>query len=259
MKKSVLLILVDGLRPDAIENCDHPYLKDLCKKSCWSWNASTVMPSVTLPCHTSLFLSVDPIRHGIITNTWVPQVRPIKSICDAAYQAGRKCAMFYNWEELRDLNRPESLDANYYCRAVGRAPGTADLAVTKQAISYIRDEKPDFVFLYLGETDEVGHSKGWMSPEYLNAVSTASACIEEIMNSLPDGWNTIITADHGGHDRTHGTELPEDMTIPLYLAGPAFIPGKLADTPNIKDIAPTIAALLDFQPPAEWEGRCLFG
>ena len=40
------------------------------------------MPSVTLPCHMSLFHSVDPDRHGITTNGYVPQVRPIKGMFD---------------------------------------------------------------------------------------------------------------------------------------------------------------------------------
>ena len=44
--------------------------------------AQTVMPSVTLPCHMSLFHSVAPDRHGILTNTYTPQVRPINGICE---------------------------------------------------------------------------------------------------------------------------------------------------------------------------------
>jgi hypothetical protein len=46
------------------------------------------MPSVTLPCHTSMFRGVTPERHGITTNTWTPQVRPVPSIID--YDTGRR-------------------------------------------------------------------------------------------------------------------------------------------------------------------------
>ena len=56
-----LLILVDGMRPDAIENL--PRVKALLEKSAYTMNATTVMPSVTLPCHMSLFHSVEPGRH----------------------------------------------------------------------------------------------------------------------------------------------------------------------------------------------------
>ena len=256
MNQNVLLILVDGMRPDAIAACDHPFLRELRKSTASTWNASTVMPSITLPCHASLFFSVDPSRHGITTNTWMPQVRPIDSIADAANKAGKRCAMFSNWEELRDLNRPGSLDAAIFCRIKERYE-ESDWALTRCAQGYIQTENPNFVFLYLGNTDSAGHRLGWMSPGYLQAVSTASACIETILSSLPEGWTSIITADHGGHERTHGTEMPEDMTIPLYLCGASIAPGHLPDDANIQDIAPTIAALMGFPAPEEWEGKSL--
>ena len=256
LNEKVLLILVDGMRPDGIAACEHPGLRELCKISAYTWGASTIMPSVTLPCHASLFLSVDPARHGITTNTWIPQVRPIDSLTDAAAKAGKKCAMFYNWEELRDLTRPGSLDASFFCRMAGR-DSDSDWIVTRQARAYIQSADPDFVFLYLGATDEAGHHYGWMTPEYLKAVSTAAACIEEIRSTLPEGWTTIVTADHGGHDRTHGTSASEDMTIPLYLCGKAFAPSLLPGRPSIKDIAPTVAALMGFPAPADWEGHSL--
>ena len=33
---------------------------------------------------------------------------------------------------------------------------------------------------------------------------------------------TVIGTDHGGHDRHHGTEMAEDMTIPWIISGQAF-------------------------------------
>ena len=35
-----------------------------------------------------------------------------------------------------------------------------------------------------------------------------------------------FTADHGGHDRTHGTGSPEDMTIPFIIKGKNFKVGE---------------------------------
>jgi phosphopentomutase len=67
----------------------------------------------------------------------------------------------------------------------------------------------------------------------------------------------FITADHGGHDRTHGTEMPEDMTISMIAIGPDFAPGSSLDGANIKDIAPTVAKLLGVEPDEDWEGKSL--
>ena len=78
--------------------------------------------------------------------------------------------------------------------------------------------------------------------------------IEKIMNDLPDDYQVIITADHGGHDRTHGTDLDEDMIIPMICHGTAFAPGTDLGTVSIKDVAPTVTALLGVKPDEEWEG-----
>ena len=108
----VLLILVDGMRGDCLENCNSA--KEFMKKSSYTLNAQTVMPSATLPCHMSLFHSVDPVRHGTATNIYAPQVRPIKGLCEMISAAGKRNAFFYNWEQLRDLSRPSAQTFSYY-------------------------------------------------------------------------------------------------------------------------------------------------
>lgn len=115
----VLLILVDGMRPDAIEGLDT--VQRLMKKASYTMSAETVNPSVTLPCHMSLFHSVDPARHGITVNLYTPQVRPVRGLVDALAQNGKVCASFYGWEELRDISRPGSLDFSYYCSGFSTA------------------------------------------------------------------------------------------------------------------------------------------
>jgi predicted AlkP superfamily pyrophosphatase or phosphodiesterase len=52
--------MIDGLRPDAIVPADCPNLKALLARSAYSLTATSVMPSITLPCHTSIFHSVPP-------------------------------------------------------------------------------------------------------------------------------------------------------------------------------------------------------
>lgn len=256
MKQKFLLILVDGMRPDGLLQCGHGFLPGLMKTAAYSLRARTVMPSVTLPCHCSLFFSVDPERHGITTNLWMPPVRPIDSLIDAVAQAGGKTGSFYNWEPLRDLSRPGNLSCSYYIGMKG-LENQADEMVTDKAIEYIRDQSPDFVFLYLGRTDEAGHDKGWMTEEYLQAVRTASACIQKVTSILPEEYSFVVTADHGGHSRLHGTEQPEDMTIPIFFQGRDFAPGRELENLSIKDIAPTILTHMGGSLPREWEGRAI--
>lgn len=256
MDNKVILILVDGMRPDALAACGNPYAAELLAASRYTLSARTVMPSVTLPCHMSLFHSVDPDRHGILSNTYTPQVRPIDGLFERLDLAGKKCAFFYTWEELRDLSRPDHI-AMSVCINQHKASGT-DVRITDAALSYIQAEAPDFMFLYLGETDEVGgHSKGWMSETYLGCVSNALDCVRRVRAGIPADYTVILTADHGGHGRSHGSDCPEDMTIPVIVNGPAAAPGEFGCDVSIKDIAPTAASLLGAKPAPEWEGKAL--
>lgn len=254
--KKVLLILVDGMRPDSLEKCGNPYAEKLISASIYAPNTQTVMPSVTLPCHMSLFHGVNPQRHGILSNTYTPQVRPIRGICEVLKQAKKNCAMFYNWEELKDLTRPDSLMTSVYMSGHIFGYEDANVRVTDAAIMSIQRDAPDFAFLYLGYTDAAGHDHGWMSEKYLNSVNQSFTCIEKIIASLPDDYVVFVTADHGGHDRSHGTDMPEDMTIPLIVYNRDMVHCVIDDT-SILDIAPTITSLLGVEADKEWEGKVI--
>ena len=131
-----------------------------------------------------------------------------------------------------------------------------DRKITDKAIDYIKEEEPDFLFLYLGDTDEAGgHDNGWMSDIYLQVVNKAIGCIEKVYRNLPEGYTMIVIADHGGHDRSHGTDMPEDMTIPVCICGPKFEEGREMTGTSILDIAPTVTKLLEVPRVKEWEGK----
>jgi bisphosphoglycerate-independent phosphoglycerate mutase (AlkP superfamily) len=205
----------------------------------------------------SLFHSVDPWRHGVTTNVYTPQVRPIKGLCEVILDNRKKSAFFYNWEELRDLSRPNCLVFSYFCKGDDIGYRKANDIVSDAAIDYLKENWVDFAFLYLGYPDAAGHKYGWMSDEYMEAIKNSWENINRVTAALPDDYTVIITADHGGHDRMHGTEAPEDMTIPIMITGKGIEAGKVLQDANIKDIAPTIVKLLSVEPDEEWEGASL--
>ena len=100
MQDKVLLILVDGMRPDSILPGGGPEFEQFFRSGTYSLQGSTVFPPVTLPCHMSLFHSVDPDRHGVTTNVFVPQNHPIDGMVDLLYAAGKRTAFFYTWEQF---------------------------------------------------------------------------------------------------------------------------------------------------------------
>lgn len=257
MSEKVLLILVDGMRPDSLERAGHPFIEEMKAKGSCTMEAQTVMPSVTLPCHMSLFHSVPPERHGILENVYTAQVRPIAGLFEQLAAHRKACGLFHNWSELRDLARPGSLAHSCFISGAAYTYEETNRKLTDQAIGYINEQLPDFTFLYLGLVDEIGHRHGWMSEEYIQSVHDSWECIERAVRSIPEDYTVIVTSDHGGHDRTHGTDRPEDMTIPILMTGRSFAPGKLIFDANIIDLAPTIAKLLGVPGNKDWEGKCL--
>jgi predicted AlkP superfamily pyrophosphatase or phosphodiesterase len=248
----VTLVMIDGLRPDAIAQADTPTLRHIMANGAYTLNARSVMPSVTLPCHTSIFHSVPPERHGITTNIYTPMARPLPGLIEVAKDADKRCAFFTNWEELRDLSRPGGL---YYSYMINESYNLehGDRLVAEAAAPHLAEF--DFTFVYLGTVDSAGHFFTWMSDEYLQQVARADAELAKLVAALPDDGVLIVQADHGGHERTHGTDAPEDMTIPWMMIGAGVKQGYAIQRPvSLLDTAPTIARLLGLKPPREWEG-----
>ena len=256
MSNKVILISIDGMRADGLLKCGNPYLEVLKNTSSFTFDAKTVMPSITLPCHLSMFHSIPPERHGTPNNSYVTPVRPVDGLFEVLKNAGKKCTMYYGWEPLRDIGRPGSLISSEYVNAY--AFDHTDGILTDRALDYIKKGQPDFVFLYMVETDEKGgHDSGWMSETYLDYIKYAIDNVKKVIETVGDEYHVIVTADHGGHDRAHGTDMPEDMTIPMVFHGKSFEIGRELCNVSILDIAPTIAKIMDVPTPREWEGKSL--
>lgn len=259
MTARTILILIDGMRPDALQDARTPTMDRIMQAGFYHLSVQTVMPSITLPCHMSLFHSVTPARHGITSNTYTPMARPIRGLFDVLAQAGYSTASFYNWEPLRDLSLPGSLTASLLLNSERSPELATDQQLAALTAQWLRQHPMDFTFVYLGNTDTAGHQHGWMSAPYLQAIEQADDCIQTLWEALGDEVNVFVTADHGGHEQHHGSDSPQDMTTPILGAG-LWIPalGELTAPASILDIAPTILALFGEKAPQEWAGNTLF-
>ncbi len=255
----LVLISVDGMRPDGLIEASTPYLDQMIKEGALSLRAQSVIPSVTLPCHSTMLRGVDVTRHGVTTNVFTPLARPVESIFDTAKRHGLKTGFFYNWPELRDLAAPGSIDVSYCFNEIQHKNG--DTRVAHVACEHIPHESFDFLMIYLGCVDQAGHDFGWMSDEYLEAIEHADKCIGQIIETclaqkIP--MNAIVTSDHGGHENTHGTDSVEDMTIPFLLWGYLIDPGtEIEGRVRLVDVPPTAAALLGIPCPRDWTGTAI--
>lgn len=256
-----LLFVIDGLRPDALRQGFTPRIDALMDAGAASLQAQTVMPSVTLPTHMSMFHSVHTGTHGVVTNTYQPFPEPLTGLMELARQSGKRTAAVYSWEPLRDLWRPGQVDLAHFINIYSSATRDFDLAVAQASAELLPVERPDFAFIYLGMVDEVGHRAGWLSEEYMESAARADASVAHVLDRLAaegmfDGTVVLVQADHGGHEHRHGEAVAEDMTIPWILTGPGVKTGRSLNSPvSILDTAPTLAYLLGLPIPAEWQGQ----
>src|SRR5882757_7614448 len=70
----VLLISIDGLRPDAVTQADRhalqiPNLRRFVTEGAFAEGVIGVYPTLTLPSHTTIVTGVDPSVHGIVSNS----------------------------------------------------------------------------------------------------------------------------------------------------------------------------------------------
>ncbi len=252
----VIFIMLDGVRPDAITSANCSTLNSLRERGASTFQARSVMPSITLPCHTSIFHSVPPTRHGITSNTFIPMARPLPGLVEVAKAAEKRVAFFYNWEQLRDLARPGNIHYSYFRDSSYNPDGDDETVV--EATRFIQKDKPEFAFLYIGTVDTAGHKYGWMSDEYLRQLEHVDSLLGDFFGSLSSEYTAIVHSDHGGHDRNHGTDSDEDMTIPWMAVGPNIKKSYTIQAQvSLLDTAPTIAKLLELKPHHEWEGRCV--
>ena len=258
----VILVSIDGLRPDAIGHYDAPTLRRLMAEGSYSLSASTIMPSKTLPSHTSMLTGVGPEVHGITWNTHSADLLEyvqVPTVFELVQAAGMSSAGFAAKAKFRHLFDPSEMD---YFEAPATNAATWPLARTvERAVNYMRHEQPNFLFVHFGEPDFVGHTIGWMSQVYGWAVTQADAGVGAIVEAADEtygagNYTILITADHGGHARTHGSAATEDRWIPWIAHGA----GVRTDTellPGIRtfDTAATVLWALGLQVPASFAGR----
>ncbi len=235
----VIVISLDGARPDAIRQANTPVLQRLASEGAVDWGAQTVTPSVTLPAHTSMLTGLSVAEHGVTYNSTpdgCPAIEATTFITTAA-DAGLRAAMVVGKEKFCIFRQRDTVD--YTFARLG------DGSVADRVIELLTDDPPDVIFAHFPNPDYFGHLIGWMSDLYINELHSTDFQVGRIIDTL-DELNlsattlVIITADHGGHDTGHGTTLAVDMTIPWIAYGAGIKAGTVLEGISVADTAPTV-------------------
>jgi len=270
----VFIISIDGGKPAVIAQSAMPVLNRLAREGACSWTATTIYPSVTLPSHTSMLTGVGPKKHKIRWNSWRPRkgVVRVPTVFADAKAAGLSTAMFVGKEKFRHLAQPGTLDCFDYgedlaitagkpCCLKPRKSSTLLAAqVAQRASVYILEHKPNLCFIHFTDADDTGHKYGWGSPNQIQAFADVDVALAVVLKAIADAGIAnesvvIVTADHGGHRKTHGGKSPDDMTIPwIALGRDVKIHFPITAPVSICDTAATALWLLNVPVPEWFDG-----
>lgn len=264
----VIVISIDGLRPDAIEQFGAKTLMRLMREGAYSLKAQTILPSKTLPSHTSMLTGVDADQHGITWNSDDVSNKghvDVPTIFGLARDAGFTSAAFFSKTKFHHLEVPNSLDHV-------RSPkgGILDSKWTaRKTVGEVRhyleskSATPNVMFVHIGEPDFAGHLFGWMGRVYAGAVREADTAVGDILSAADQrfgrgNYTVIVTADHGGHGRNHGSEDPRDTTIPWIVWGQGVESGAAVSSEiQTMDTAATALWMLGVNAPSAWVGTAI--
>ncbi len=251
--RHVIIVSFDGLRADALQSVWPARLR---QQGAASWSARTVLPSSTLPAHTSMVTGVGPEVHGVRFNDWQPDQDRLSrtTIFTRVRAAGGRVAVLVTKQKLLFLVPPD-VPAEWLL-----FPRYRQGAVIAEAAQRFREQRPALLFVHVADPDDAGHRSGWMSPPYLAVVAQIPGLVEGLLAQVHRAGRLaqtllIVTADHGGHGRTHGTDRPEDITIPWVALGGLARAGVTLQGPIATyDTAVTTLYALGISLPA-WQGR----
>lgn len=159
-------------------------------------------------------------------------------------------------KEFRNKYSPST-----YCGIEGRGVGYSADSLTMQEVQKVMRTHPKLVLINLLEVDVMGHANNWEG--YIKGIQKTDAAawkLWQLIQNDPIYKNKtalFITNDHGRHldkrksgFKEHGDGCRGCRHISLLALGPDFPKGKTVhEKYELRDIAPTIARLLDFKMP----------
>ena len=261
----VVVISIDGLRPDRLLLADTPVIHALIKGGAYTFWAKTTAVSITLPSHVSMLTGMTPNKHGITWNTDLPFSSPVypafPTIFETAKLGGYTTALVTGKSKFGPLTKPGTLDFVF----MPEKNLAEDSLVADEAVKVIHRLKPDLLFIHFPTVDGAGHKFGWGSPEQLAAIGQADMAVGRVVAALEEmdlrkSTLIIVTSDHGGQGLVHGPEDARSRHIPWIANGPGVRPGfdltQIAELEvRTEDTACTVLYLLGAPLPVYLEGK----
>ena len=272
----VLLIGIDGVRPDVLAEVATPNIDALAANGWYTAEARTTTPSVSGPSWSSMLTGVWPGKHGVTDNNFTGRdYDTFPGFLTRAERERPELATFaaVDWLPLAELPDgddpvvPAAIDARALLDGYDLGWADADGEVTAHAVRHLGQADPDAMFVYLGNPDETSHQHGSISTEYRDAIALADRHVGMLIDAVrarpghaSEDWLVLISTDHGRReDGGHGGDSPEEMTIFILASGAATTTWAQTGSAYIVDVAATALAHLGFEIDPAWglDGRPL--
>lgn len=262
--RHVILIGMDGLGAYAMQKADNPNMKQLMADGSWTLQARSVLPSSSAVNWASMTMGAGPELHGFtewgskkpeLESRELDQYGLFPSIFTLLREQKPSAEMgvIYSWGGIGYLFPKQAVNKDQPC--------ANDTLTTEAAVSYIKDKKPDFLFIHFDQPDGVGHGIGHNIPEYYEQVRKNDVLLGNILQAVKDAgmWDNsiiILSSDHGGINKGHGGKTMAEMQIPWIIRGKGIKKGnEVKESIVTYDTAATIAYIFGLKTPRVWTGR----
>jgi arylsulfatase A-like enzyme len=210
----ILVVSIDALHPAALSARSSPTLQGLMRAGHFTLEGRSVDPPQTLIAHTAMVTGLPPDRNGKRDNDWKPGAPQVgmSTLFDDARQAGFRTAYYFSKAKLGYLVSP----------AVDES-GLEPIDGIERVRAFFRGEGKRLALLHVSGLEWAGSDSGWLSQDYLDELRSIDAALAPLFAELQrqGSYAIVVTSDHGGHDKSHGTQHPDDYKLPLIMSGSA--------------------------------------
>ncbi|MEW5916633.1 MAG: alkaline phosphatase family protein [Gemmatimonadota bacterium] len=263
--RRVIVVILDGIRADAIHLFPLPNLARLADQGASTFTARTVTPSVTAAAMTSLFTGVSPDVHGLAHDRFsMPKARArLTPVTRVLQRVGMPSSA-----HIAAIPHAYRALARRIARSLGlervTCSGSDAGGILSAAHESLSRQRRGLILLHWPDADRAGHAHGWNSTAYAHSarqLDDTLGVLEQRYDIQHDPHTLVILcADHGGgglDPRDHNSLHPLDQRIPIILLGGGVRRGPLLPQCSLLDIPATICWILGATPPASYTGRPL--
>lgn len=256
VENKVLIIGIDGCRPDALTAANTPIMDELIKHGAVSYEAKTDALSSSGIGWTGMLTGVWHQKHNVISNAYKnPNTTVYPHFFARVKQADPtlKTYSVVNWKPIHNILPEDQVNKKKH--------RIFDAWVSRTSSRILKNQDVDVMFVQFDKVDHAGHQTGFSkeNKKYLIAIEKTDNQIGRLIKSIEkrktharENWLIIVSADHGGSGHEHGKDTLEHRRIFYIASGSSAREGVIDHEVDNIDVAPTALRHLGIELQSAW-------